>query len=197
MGVTDPPTLRLEAAVKGHIDFQGSFHGPRECTRHSFVVTPQLRSSSPAARYFRESRTQYQCSIIPRVHSIPETVHTPWHHQERLIGLISQGTGHIAFSVGTEAFTSNVRHSSASLRAERDCQSVDLRRFHLDWSFEVSAGPFGHHHLGSLAPKTAHWAQQHSTSHPWTILSLWSQKRRVSQLTTAEPLSVFPRGDEI
>lgn len=45
---------------------------------------------------------------------------TPWHHQERLIGLISQDAGHIAVnSVGTEPFTSNARHSSDSRRAER------------------------------------------------------------------------------
>jgi hypothetical protein len=36
-----------------------------------------------------------QVRIIPRVHS------APWHHQERLIGLNSQDTGHIAVLVGT------------------------------------------------------------------------------------------------
>ena len=44
---------------------------------------------------------------------------------------------------------------------------MDLRYFHFDWSFEVPAGPFGHH-LGALTPKTSHRAEQHSTSHPWT-----------------------------
>ncbi|KAK1830008.1 hypothetical protein QBC39DRAFT_118534 [Podospora conica] len=202
------------AAVDGHIDFQGSFHGPPETALSQMLPPLPRRHRHHAAPIFISC-----CSLFsgikdiwqsaPRTSPVPQASSHVCAPTRRLIGLISQEAGHIA--VGPRGgdhgspVTPATHHAPDSRRTERwgPPGGLDHR---VDWTvwttgrevLPISTGVWSHH-LGALAPKTAHWNSTVSTKTQRRILDNSASLVAGTQgLPAVHCRATFrlPRGDE-